>query len=888
MNKLDHLQDYLYGRTIFSRLFWSFVGTSISIILIATLLYYNDASQNTEQQMRKDLEVSLQQSIAIFEKGYLTPIEGALKMMEMSPSLNNFLKTHDEQATLLRFDIEKQFVKLIDTYPEIYSSVRFVDNFGRESVVVEEKKRIRDYSSLLNKPQQKPSLQQLTTLFRKIETGEPRQIHFSPVFISAQGHSHFYAGIALLEPDISGFGGAIIFECDLGEFIQEMESFNYRDHPIASLLTAAGDELTASHFPNEDVIIEHNFFPKNSPSNQPFITLHIRIPVEILNAQKSAILNSALLMALLAITATFIVAWLISRQIIQPITELVHASKRLSNGDFTPVSIAEDRSEIGQLSQAFNVMMLKLKTSTHSRDMELQTRISTEMALQRSHEELQSILNSTSEGIYGINHDGNCTFCNRAALEMLCYKKEDDLIGNNAHTLFHYKHANGSHYPQSECPVNQALQHGEGAHRVSEHFWRADGSKFPVEYRSQPLKRNGQVIGAVVTFSDITEIHIAEETLRRTQKMDALGKLTGGIAHDFNNMLGVILGFGELLEATLTDNPKQTKYIQAINTAGERARKLTAKLLTFSRKQDSIDELVNINQLLLDEQHILEKTLTAQIILKLDLEPELWNIWLDKSALEDAILNMSINAMHAMPSGGHMTIRTRNLHIAATDTQLLELSAGDYVQLSLTDTGIGMDSETRQKVFDPFFTTKGDSGTGLGMSQLYGFVKQAGGGVSLYSEPGDGTQINVFFPHHLTSQEELLADHSIDTDLLPSGNETILVVDDEPALCAMTSEILSNHGYRVLTAIGGKEALTILQHETVALMLSDVIMPNMNGYELANYVAKNYPQIKIQMATGFSDNYHADSVDEDLHRNRLQKPYTSKLLLQKIRELLDH
>jgi len=865
------------------------MGTSISIILIAMLFYYSDASQNTERQVRKDVEVLLQQSITLFEKGYLAPIKGALEMMEMSPSLNNFLKTPREQAVLLRFDIEKQFAKLIDTYPELYSSVRFVDSFGNESVVVEEKRRVRRYSSLLDNLQQKPSQQLLTSLFKKLKAGEPRQIQFSPVYISALGHTHFYAGISLLEPDISGFGGAVIFKCDLGEFVQEIESLNYRGQSLASLLTTAGDNLTPPRSSNDDEIIEHVFSSGNVSSHQPFITIQMRVPTTILNAQKNAVLNSALLIALLAVAATFIVAWLLSRQIIQPITELLSASKSISEGNFTPTMAVEDRSEIGQLSQAFNVMILRLKRSRQSLDLELQTRIDAEEALQHSHEELQLILNSTSEGIYGINQKGVCTFCNRAALEMLGYENEGDLVGANPHTLFHHSHANGATYPLSEYPMLQTLQNGKGIYRDSEHFWRANGSKFPVEYRAEPIRHDDEVVGAVVTFSDITEMHITEETLRRTQKMDALGKLTGGIAHDFNNMLGVILGFGELLEATLTDNPKQAKYIQEINSAGERARKLTAKLLTFSRKQDSSDCVVSINQLLLDEQHMLEKTLTAQISLDLNLDPELWNVCLDISSLEDAILNMSINAMHAMPSGGHLTISTCNLHIAAVDAQSLELVAGDYVQLSLTDTGIGMDSETRQKVFDPFFSTKGDAGTGLGMSQVYGFVKQARGAIILYSEPGDGTQCNLFFPRHQSAPTELSTDQIAKSVPLPGGDETILVVDDEPALCALANNILSSYGYRVLTANEGKEALNILQHEVVALVLSDVIMPNMNGYELAHQVAKKYPQIKIQMVTGFSDNHHKDSsVDDDLHMNRLQKPYTSESLLQKVRQRLDH
>jgi len=389
----------------------------------------------------------------------------------------------------------------------------------------------------------------------------------------------------------------------------------------------------------------------------------------------------------------------------------------------------------------------------------------------------------------------------------------------------------------------------------------------------------------VSSFIDITQRIQQEEQLRRSQKMDALGKLTGGIAHDYNNMLGVMLGYSELLKDMLKEQPKLQAYVDKITHAGERGAKLTKKLLSFSRNKSSDVEKFNINTLLQEEQHMLEKTLTARIKLKLKLEHKLWPVCLDESELEDAILNISINAMHAIDNNGQLTIETSNKQINNIEAKGLGLKTGDYVRLSIIDTGCGMDQATKEKIFDPFFSTKGELGTGLGLSQVYGFISRCSGAIKVDSKPGHGSKFTLYLPRYLGKDSHKYQAKTKNSGVL-KGKENILVVDDEPAMLELTCEILRQQEYQVFSANDGKVALHILETEHVDLLISDIIMPEMDGYALAASVKEKHPDIKIQLTSGFSDGFRQHQVDKKLAKNVLHKPYDSQTLLKRIRELL--
>lgn len=420
------------------------------------------------------------------------------------------------------------------------------------------------------------------------------------------------------------------------------------------------------------------------------------------------------------------------------------------------------------------------------------------------------------------------------------------------------------------------------------HNKRSNGEIYLNDAKISPIKNaQGEITHFVGVQSDVTDKKQMEEQLRRSQKMDALGKLTGGIAHDYNNMLNVIIGYTELMELFVDSNDTENikNYIKEIQNASDRGAKLTKKLLSFSRQEAAEPEEVNLNQLLLDDQDMLSKTLTARINLKYELAEETWPVYLDKGDLEDAILNMCINAMHAMEDSGELVISTFNRHLSSVDAAVMNLSEGDYIQFSLRDNGCGIDEQTLNQIFDPFFTTKGELGSGLGLTQVYGFAKRAKGAIMIDSNVNEGTYISLYFPRHYSEGE--IPEVKNDDTFIQSGSETVLVVDDETSIRTLAYELLKSKGYNVLVAESGKEALELLENNNIDLMVSDVVMPNMDGYKLSAKVRESYPKVKIQLISGYNDDRSRTDEDQALTKTLLHKPFKAKQLFKTVRSRLD-
>ena len=386
---------------------------------------------------------------------------------------------------------------------------------------------------------------------------------------------------------------------------------------------------------------------------------------------------------------------------------------------------------------------------------------------------------------------------------------------------------------------------------------------------------------------DVTERINLEQQLRQAQKMEAIGRLTGGIAHDFNNILAVIIGMTELVAMSVANDPKLAPMIKQIDESAERGAQLVKRMLAFARKQPLQTGIVDVNEAVERSVAILERTLGEHIAVESVLGKNLWPALVDPSQLQDAIVNLAVNARDAMPDGGRLVIETVNANLDQDyAAKHADLAAGDYVLVNVTDSGTGMPPEVVERVFEPFFTTKEvGRGTGLGLSMVYGFVKQSKGHVKIYSEVGHGTSIRLYFPKAVPQQQALPADASTtEAARLPTGRETILVVEDDASVRSMTVNSLEALGYKVREAADGKIGLGIVREGVpIDLLFTDMIMPNgMSGLELIRAARKLRPDLKVLLTSGYSEQFVRPSGVR-----LLGKPYRRDKLALAIRAALD-
>jgi PAS domain S-box-containing protein len=399
----------------------------------------------------------------------------------------------------------------------------------------------------------------------------------------------------------------------------------------------------------------------------------------------------------------------------------------------------------------------------------------------------------------------------------------------------------------------------------------------------------GKIIGVITMSRDITEHRAMEERLRQSQKMEAIGTLAGGVAHDFNNILMVISGYSQVLIDALAKEPKLRSHVEQMQRAGERAASLTRQLLAFSRKQTTQPEPLNLNHVVTGMEKMLLRLIGENITITTKLAPELGAVNADAGQLEQVILNLAVNARDAMPQGGQLTLETKNLDFpAGEDNESDGHRLGPCVQLEVRDTGIGMEPSVRAHIFEPFFTTKPKGkGTGLGLSTVYGIVEQAGGQITFKTVLGEGTSFRILLPR-IASRLSTQAPPEGTTDIY-RGEETVLLVEDDAAVCELVRAVLTSHGYKVLTARHPEEAQSICADDSngIELLLTDVIMPGMSGAELYNRVTAQNPSMKVLFMSGYID----DSViRQGIQENEvafLQKPFSPLSLAKKVREVLD-
>lgn len=506
------------------------------------------------------------------------------------------------------------------------------------------------------------------------------------------------------------------------------------------------------------------------------------------------------------------------------------------------------------------------------------------LALIKNEQEQREILSTLAEGIITIDEKGKIQSINPAAETIFGYPSDEICDRALRQIIPTFDVELVDQYLKNKVttngePVLDGLLETTGR--------RKNHSTFPLQVSAAELPPaadgSRRFIGSL---NDLTETKLQQEHLLRTQKFDSLGKIVGGIAHDYKNMLGVILGYADLITVKYQDIEDLNKYATQITQAAERGRDLTNRMLAFSKQESSQPEVISLNAALTSQSELLSKSLTALITLKYQLCESPWLSYIDQKELEETLLNLAINARQAMANGGVLSITTHKCHLDFTQARAIGLAEGDYMQLSIEDNGSGISGEIADKIFDPFFTTRSDDSTGLGLSQAYAFMERNGGTIRFDPTNDSGSRFSLYFPRY----EGVIAEptHAPETPVITQANaERILIVDDEPALREITQEILSMAGYEVLIADTGDAALNILANEPVDLLLSDIIMPQMSGYELAKIVSEKHPSVKIQLASGYSSE-EAILPEQELQNNPiLRKPFRSADLLKAVSGLLN-
>jgi PAS domain S-box-containing protein len=516
--------------------------------------------------------------------------------------------------------------------------------------------------------------------------------------------------------------------------------------------------------------------------------------------------------------------------------------------------------------------------------------VASDQQLRQNERFLKGILNGIQDGISV--HDSQYTILEANETIEAWYKDQMPLVGKKCYEVYHNRPS-----PCESCPSRDAFSQGV-LQRCELPRQVAGGSPRWLEVFAYPVRdEKGEVIQVVEFIRDITEKKQAEEErdslanqLIFAQKMEAVGTLAGGVAHDFNNILSAINGYAEMcLMKMEEDNPFRGK-IQTILDSGQRASGLTQQLLAFSRKQIIHPQSIDVGQSLQAIRKMLARILSEDIEINMIIAPELWHIHADQTQFEQVLINLAVNARDAMPRGGNLTFEAKNVILDQTYVERhYEIAEGAYVLLAISDNGEGMNKETMAKIFEPFFTTKGmGKGTGLGLATVYGIIKQNGGEILVYSEPGQGTTFKIYLPRHEEASVSTVVVKKITQDM-PTGTETVLLVEDDDVVRAMTVEILTLLGYSILEAANGEEALQICKryHGPIELLFTDVVMPKMNGAELARRILTLRPDIKALFMSGYTDDavVRHGILQDDVYF--LQKPVTPKVLAQTLRTILN-
>jgi len=510
-----------------------------------------------------------------------------------------------------------------------------------------------------------------------------------------------------------------------------------------------------------------------------------------------------------------------------------------------------------------------------------------EQAVRDAQQMLETVLNNIPQGVFWKDRHSRYLGCNAVVRRAFGLERAEQVLDLTDWDLPGLSRDQAAFFIQKDREV---MELGEPVYGIIEQATLADGSTIWMETNKMPLRdAQGQVIGILGTWQDITERKKLEEQLRQSQKMDAVGQLAGGVAHDFNNLLTVINGLTDMLLFTMPAGHAMRHDLEQIRSAGERAAGLTGQLLAFSRQTMMEVKVLDLNTVVGESEKMLRRVIGEDIELTVLPAPALSRVKVDPGQIGQVLLNLALNARDAMPRGGRLTIETSNTELDDAFAKLWpDARPGRYVLLAVSDTGCGMTPEIKARIFEPFYTTKGPGkGTGLGLAVVHGIVKQSGGHIEAYSEPGHGSTFKAYLP---AIAEENSSPKGPDKGrMAKGGTETVLLVEDEDAVRRISETALRSNGYQVLTAASGPEALRMAAsyRGDIALLVTDVVMPGMSGRQLADALRSQYPKLPVLFMSGYTSDAVLRHGVLGGEENFLQKPFTLLSLANKVREVLD-
>jgi signal transduction histidine kinase/CheY-like chemotaxis protein/HAMP domain-containing protein len=858
---------------------------SLIILAIAPLILLSGVllwQGFTVQQMQaKDLQKKMSMLASVQISSYIREQETALKSVVINVDLINMDRTQ-------RYSIlSKLLSSSSDKYHgDIFADITLLDATGKELAGASRSLFLKE-----------ADLGERTQAEEFAVPAKSGKVYYSPVYYNEQtGEPFLKISIPITDLRTMNVRGMLIAEIRMKYIWDVLAQVHVGESGSAYMVDKDGRVIA---HPNPSIVLRGTYL---KVPGQPGITNGLNGTRVVLDAEKirlgdqlffiitelpvaeglrytyRSILSAGIFFAL-TLSCAIALGFVLIRKIVQPLEALAGTAQSISKGDFSQRVHISRSDEIGALANVFNGMTSRLIETIHYLKKEIDERKQAEDKIARQNELLNNIMNSLTNPFYVIDAKSyTITMANSAA-------HFGDLTENTKCYSMTHKHDKPCEGEEHPCTIKEIMKTRKPVVLEHSHFNSVANPGYFSVYGYPIFDDDGNISQIIEYTIDITEKKKLEKQFLQAQKMEAVGNLAGGIAHDFNNLLSAIIGYSEIILTDLPESYPSREQIKIIKDAGEKAATLTSQLLAFSRKQILEIKVTNLCTIVENVTKILHRVIGEDIKLEINARP-VRSVKADAGQIEQVVMNLAVNARDAMPNGGRLTIETEDVELDEGYAKShAGVTPGAYVMLAVTDTGIGMSCELQEKIFEPFFTTKGEKGTGLGLSTVYGIIKQHGGNISAYSEPGMGSTFKIYLPSTGEAKEESA---SGEREPVLRGTETILVVDDEPFIRRLILDTLQPLGYRLLEASSGKEALRISSEtgEKIDLLLTDVVMPEMNGIELARTIRKSKPSIKVIFTSGYTDNTIFNDGMRDEGMTFLQKPVTMKKLVSKLSSVL--